>query len=113
MILATVLFMLLLLCIFAGSVAQRRQGSYAVEAEKSEAGIHEEAWDRPVDINSADLKELASLDGIGEVLAQRIIDYREENGPFVSAGEIMKVEGISAQKFAAIRDDITVKEAAE
>lgn len=47
-----------------------------------------------VDINSAGLDELQTLPGIGPVLAQRILDYRRENGPFESFSDLANVEGI-------------------
>lgn len=63
---------------------------------------------RRVNINKADVAVLASLNGIGEKTAQKIIDYREENGPFASVEEIMNVSGIGETKFEAIREDICV-----
>lgn len=59
-----------------------------------------------ININSADADELDKLRGIGVSLAQRIIDYREKNGEFVTIEEIMKVPGISESKFADMRDFI-------
>lgn len=61
-----------------------------------------------ININTADLQTLMSLTGIGEVYAQRIIDYREANGPFKSIADITKVEGIGTKRFEAIKNDITV-----
>lgn len=63
---------------------------------------------RRVNINKADVATLATLTGIGEKTAQKIIDYREENGPFATVEEIMKVSGIGENKFEAIREDICV-----
>jgi len=48
------------------------------------------------------------LSGIGQVLAQRIIDYRTTNGPFSQIEDLMKVSGIGAKRFEAIRERITV-----
>lgn len=61
-----------------------------------------------ININSADSVELVKLEGIGEALSQRIIKYREENGPYGTIEEIMNVSGISEKKFGAIKDYICV-----
>ena len=49
-----------------------------------------------ININTADVATLASLNGIGEAKAQAIITYREENGPFSATEELAKVKGIGA-----------------
>ncbi len=49
----------------------------------------------PVDINTAPAEELDGLPGIGPVLAQRIVEYRTEHGPFTAVQELAEVQGIS------------------
>jgi len=61
-----------------------------------------------ININTASREELETLPGIGEVLSQRIIDYRRTNGYFKSIEEIKEVSGIGEKKFEAIKDLITV-----
>lgn len=61
-----------------------------------------------VNINTADLATLMTLDGIGQVYAQRIIDYRNEHGPFADIADITNVPGIGTKRFEAIMDKITV-----
>lgn len=61
-----------------------------------------------VDLNTADAEELAGLEGIGPALAERIIAYREENGPFEHASDVMNVPGIGEGIFAKIKDSVTV-----
>lgn len=66
--------------------------------------------DRPtVNINSADLKELMQLEGIGNVLAERIIEYRTINGSFILVEDIKKVKGISDKLFRRIRDNLRIE----
>ena len=59
-----------------------------------------------ISINSADLESLTTLTGIGNTLANRIIDFREKNGSFLYLEQIMEVEGIRKSVFHKIRDDI-------
>ena len=59
---------------------------------------------------TASAEELDQLPGIGAAIAQRIVDYRQANGPFASIEEIMEVKGIGEATFADIRDSITVGE---
>ena len=63
-----------------------------------------------LDLNRAERWELEALPGIGPVLAERIVAWRSANGPFVSAEQIMDVEGIGEGKFAEIRDSIYVED---
>lgn len=62
-----------------------------------------------VDLNSADKKVLMGLSGIGEKLAQRILDYRQEHAGFNRIDELKEVKGVNASKFAKIRDYLVVK----
>lgn len=61
-----------------------------------------------ININQASVEELTQLKMIGPKLAQRIVDYREQHGPFGSPGDIMNVKGIGEKTFEAIKDYITV-----
>lgn len=61
-----------------------------------------------VNINTANIRELQKLSGIGRATAQAIIDYRTENGDFTSIDELINVKGIGEVKLERIRDYITV-----
>lgn len=62
----------------------------------------------PVDLNTADAKTLAALDGIGPQKAQAIIDYRQEHGPFKSVDDLLKVKGIGKKTLDANREKLVV-----
>lgn len=59
-----------------------------------------------VNVNSATPKELISLKGIGPVLAERIVAFRQKNGSFKNASDLIKVKGIGEGKLGKIKDNI-------
>lgn len=61
-----------------------------------------------IDINSADVSELMILPGIGETLAQRITEYREENGPFADIHQLSRIDGIGEATLRDITPYITI-----
>lgn len=65
----------------------------------------------PVNINTATLEELESLPEIGPVIAQRILDYRQANGPFTTLEAIQNVDGIGPVTFEQIKGLITINPA--
>lgn len=61
-----------------------------------------------ININTASLAVLVTLPGIGDILGQRIIDYRAEFGPFETIEDIMKVSGIKTSVYEQVKDRIRV-----
>lgn len=77
-----------------------RISSAATETESVPSG--------QVNINTATHAELTTLPGIGDVIAQRIIDYRTENGNFARVEDLLNVSGIGEKRLEAILDLVTV-----
>ncbi len=61
-----------------------------------------------LNVNTASAAELEALPGIGEVIAQRIVDHRTANGPFSSVDELLEVSGIGDAILGSIRELVTV-----
>jgi len=96
-----VFFVLLVALIASPAVAA------AAESRAASAGGGE-AHDK-ININTASAKELQKLDGVGHAVAERIVHYREEHGPFKRGEDLRKVEGIGAGLWERNRDRIVVK----
>ena len=70
------------------------------------------AWAGPVNVNSADASTIAKeLDGIGPAKAAAIVEYRQKNGPFRTAEDLLKVEGIGQKVLEQNRGNIRVDKA--
>jgi competence protein ComEA len=63
----------------------------------------------PIDINTASVEELDTLPGIGPKTAEAIVEYRETQGKFTCAEDLLQVRGIGAKKLAAILPHVTVQ----
>ena len=106
---ATGIFLALLLCLYFRDRAALGQPGVVVEVG---GGPPQEIFVpevRPVNVNTAPAEELTALPGIGEVLARRIVEYREEHGPFLSEEALMEVPGIGEAKMADLEGLITVE----
>ena len=64
----------------------------------------------PVNLNTATAAQIATLPGIGEKAAQRIIEYREKNGGFKKVEDLMNVKGIGEKSFLKLKPLVTVGE---
>ena len=76
-----------------------------LKAERPAAAVKTE--NTPVELNTAGKEELMALPGIGETLAEAIIDHRKTHGPFRTPEELMNVPGIGEKRFEALRGKIT------
>lgn len=100
----TAMFCSLVLGIFIG----RKSMPYVTENNPAADISNTSASQEKININTATARELSTLTGIGDALAQRIVDYREENGPFARIEDIQDVPGIGQTRFQRIAEAITV-----
>ncbi len=87
------------------------EGVWGIHDTVDESGVSDSNTpeeERRININTATQAELETLPGVGESTALAIIKYREENGNFATAEDIMKVSGIKEGRYEAIKDSIEV-----
>jgi competence protein ComEA len=70
---------------------------------QSRTDVRRDENNQRLNINSASAKELENLPGVGKVIAERILAYREQYGPFRRPEHLMMVRGVSDRKFREIR----------
>lgn len=75
---------------------------------KSQSAAAAPKYSGPVNINTATKEQLMTLNGIGEVKAAAILEYRRENGSFYTVDELMNVKGIGEKTLEKIRGNITL-----
>ncbi len=98
--------------IVVGSTQASASGSASGESASGSSGSAADtggtASTGKVNINTATVEQLTTLKGVGESTAQKIINYRQQNGSFKTIEDIKNVSGIGDKKYAAIKDSITV-----
>ena len=112
---ATLLFVGLLLGILIGrqmaqEPVQIQQVSNETQPNSTTGTIKQQTSDGKININTASAENLSLLPGIGEVLAQRIVEYRQTNGPFQDIWELNKVYGIGEKTIKEIQILIKVED---
>jgi competence ComEA-like helix-hairpin-helix protein len=61
-----------------------------------------------IDINSASAEQLTAIPGIGKVMAERIVQFREQHGPFERVEDLLKIKGIAEKSFQRIRPYVMI-----
>ncbi len=89
------------------SAALSGSPAHAIAAQPGRSTAAKAAPAAPVDVNTATPSDLTTVPGIGKVLAQRIVEFREKNGPFGRIDDLVKVKGIGEKSLERIRPYVT------
>lgn len=110
LLILTAVFLCLMAAVLFAVSPRGTAADYTITTRTPPADVTPEALPL-LDLNTATAQELEALDGIGPALAERIVQYREENGPFTAVEELLYVQGIGPATLERFRDEITVGEA--
>ena len=102
-LLLTVLLVVGLTPAVSAQTAATQPKTAKAKATKTVVGIA-----TPVNLNTASAAQLDALPGVGTSTAQRIVEYRQKNGPFKKIEELMNVKGIGEKSFLKLKPLITV-----
>jgi competence protein ComEA len=99
------------LCVLLVAVCLSAASTAASAQSKAPSGKAAAAPAGVVNLNTATASQIATLPGIGETAAERIIEYRDKNGGFKKVEELMNVKGIGEKSFLKLKPLVTVGDA--
>lgn len=92
-----------------GSLPAQERSVAGTSASSVKANVAKtESAGKTVNINQASLEQLATIKGIGPVMAKRILEFREKNGPFKKAEDLLSVKGIGEKKLETLKGQISL-----
>ncbi len=111
----TAVFLCLIIGIFVG---RNLTGAYipvnkVISTDTTDTNNTTQPQDGKIDLNTANLQQLQLIPGVGEVIAQRILDYRTDQGGFQAVEELLNVSGIGEKKFEQIKQYVKIADSTE
>ena len=94
--------------VFAAALYGLLYEDYTLNREIGRSYVFSDYITEPININTASVRELQKINGVGSVKAEAIISYREEHGGFDSPDELLNVSGIGEATLEKIRNQITI-----
>ena len=110
LLILTLVFLVLMVCIFREIQTEEIAGDYVITTQKAAQEPVTPMPEPLVNVNTADLETLDKLSGIGPALAEWIIAYREEHGPFQTVDGLLEVSGIGPVTLENLRPYVSVGE---
>ena len=92
----------------AGGAGATPGGAVAGVGDGASGGAAPGAPAQPLDLNTATLEQLDTLDGVGPATAEKILAYREEHGGFSNVEELGRIPGIGEKRLASLREQVRV-----
>lgn len=108
LLLLTAAFVLLVCCVYFMHRENGAAPGYTVTVQKGNDA--EAVTVKKININTADMEELQTLEGIGPVLAQRIVDWRNAGGVFETAEDLLEIQGIGEATLRQLREFIITED---
>lgn len=93
----------------SGARSAPRTSPGPTTADGAAKGVTPTTTGEPVNVNSAGVKDLMTLEGVGRGVAERIVQYRTTHGPFKKLDELRHVQGVGARVLERNRERIVVK----
>ena len=100
------------MAVIPAAAAQQAKAAPAPEAKAARASKPAAAPTAPININTATQAQFEALPGVGPKAAQRILDYRKQNGPFKKVEDLMNVKGFGEKTFLKLKPLLTTSEKA-
>jgi comEA protein len=104
----TMMVVAIIFALTAPNVFGQDRSTVAKASTTAKASYSKAESGQTININQATLDQLVGLKGIGPVMAQRIVEFREKNGPFKKVEDLLSVKGIGEKKLEKMKSQVSL-----